>query len=81
MTRGPLMLRDARAVSKSAPFGPGGTFNEFKTAPRDASAIDHILLGTGIEVERYAVISQVIDGRVPSDHFPVFADLSLAQCR
>jgi len=32
-------------------------------------------------VERYAVFSQVIEGRVPSDHFPVLVDLSFAQCR
>lgn len=77
----PLGLRDARAISKSAPFGPAGTFNDFKTAPTETRVIDHLLLGGGIDVERYAVISQVIDGRVPSDHFPVLADLTLAQCR
>ena len=81
LLRGQPVLRDARAVTKSAPFGPAGTFNEFKTAPTDSKAIDHILLGERIEVERYAVISQVIDGRVPSDHFPVVADLTLARCR
>jgi endonuclease/exonuclease/phosphatase family metal-dependent hydrolase len=79
--KSPLALRDARAISKSAPFGPAGTFNDFKTAPTETRAIDHMLLGGGIDVERYAVISQVIDGRVPSDHFPVLADLTLAQCR
>ena len=81
MMKSPLALRDARAVSKSAPFGPTGTFNEFKTAPTESRVIDHVLLGSQIDVERYAVFSQVIDGRVPSDHFPVLVDLSLAQCR
>ncbi|HLA73283.1 MAG TPA: endonuclease/exonuclease/phosphatase family protein [Steroidobacteraceae bacterium] len=81
MTQGPLELRDARAVSKSAPFGPTGTFNEFKTSPTESRVIDHILLGSRIDVERYAVFSQVIEGRVPSDHFPVLVDLSLAHCR
>jgi endonuclease/exonuclease/phosphatase family metal-dependent hydrolase len=81
MTQGPLALRDARAASKSAPFGPTGTFNEFKTAPTESRAIDHVLLGSGIEVERYAVFSQAIEGRVPSDHYPVLVDLSLTPCR
>ena len=81
MTKGALALRDARAVSKSAPFGPKGTFNEFKTAPTESRIIDHVLLGSRIDVERYAVFSQVIEGRVPSDHFPVLVDLSFAQCR
>jgi endonuclease/exonuclease/phosphatase family metal-dependent hydrolase len=81
MTQAPVSLRDARAVSTTAPFGPQGTFNEFRTAPIDSTAIDHVLVGTAVEVERYAVISQVIDGRVPSDHFPVLADVRLARCR
>jgi endonuclease/exonuclease/phosphatase family metal-dependent hydrolase len=81
LTRGPPTLRDARAASKSRPFGPAGTFNDFKPMPEGARAIDHILLGSGIEVDRYAVFSQIIDGRVPSDHFPVLADLELGQCQ
>jgi endonuclease/exonuclease/phosphatase family metal-dependent hydrolase len=81
ITQGPPALRDARAVSKSAPFGPRGTFNDFKAAPAESRAIDHVLSGEGIDVDRYAVISQVIDGRVPSDHYPVLADLTLAPCR
>ena len=81
MTKGPLALRDARAASKTAAFGPVGTFNEFNPLPRTSRAIDHILLGREIDVERYAVFVQTIDGRVPSDHFPVLVDLSFAQCR
>ena len=80
ITREPLALRDARAASKSPPFGPVGTFNAFKTAPAEPRAIDHVFLGNGIEVQRYAVFSQVIDGRVPSDHFPVLVDLTFAPC-
>jgi len=81
MMQSPLALRDARAVSRSAPFGPSGTFNDFRTTPTESRAIDHVLLGSRIDVERYAVFSQAIDGRVPSDHFPVLVDLSLKQCR
>ncbi|HEX6638135.1 MAG TPA: endonuclease/exonuclease/phosphatase family protein [Steroidobacteraceae bacterium] len=74
-------LRDARHVSKSAPFGPSATFNGFKSPPEGAGAIDHFLLGGGIEVERYLVLSQTVDGRWPSDHFPVLVDVTLARCR
>jgi len=81
MTQGKPLLRDARAITKTAPFGPAGTFNAFRTAPARPEAIDHILVGERIDVERYAVISQVIEGRVPSDHFPVLADLRIASCR
>ncbi len=81
IVQGMPSLRDSRGLSKSAPFGPAGTFNEFKSAAVNDTAIDHVFVGTGIDVERYAVISQVIDGRVPSDHFPVLVDLTLAPCR
>jgi endonuclease/exonuclease/phosphatase family metal-dependent hydrolase len=81
LVQGKTRLRDSRALSKSPPFGPAGTFNGFNPAPSASTVIDHILLGDGIEVERYAVFSQVIEGRLPSDHFPVLADLSLAECR
>ena len=80
ITGGPLGLREARAASKSAPFGPAGTFNNFAMT-FDTKAIDHIFLGKQIEVERYMVLAQPIDGRWPSDHFPVFVDLKLKECR
>jgi endonuclease/exonuclease/phosphatase family metal-dependent hydrolase len=76
-----LGLRDARAVSKSAPFGPANTFNGFEPAPADARVIDHFLLGKQVEVDRYLVLSQVIDGRWPSDHFPVLIDATIPECR
>ena len=81
LMQGEVTLRDARALSKSPPFGPVGTFNAFNPAPTEAKAIDHVLLREGIEVERYAVFAQVIEGRVPSDHYPVLVDLRLADCR
>jgi endonuclease/exonuclease/phosphatase family metal-dependent hydrolase len=76
-----LGLRDARAVSKSAPFGPANTFNGFESVPAEHRVIDHFLLGKQVEVARYMVLSQIIDGRWPSDHFPVLADVSIPECR
>ena len=75
ITESSLKLRDARAASKSAPFGPAGTFNNFSMT-FETKAIDHFFLGKQIEVERYLVLAQLIDGRWPSDHFPVFVDLN-----
>ena len=74
-------LRDARAITKSPPFGPAATFNGFKNPPESSGAIDHFLLGDGVDVQRYVVLSQLIDGRWPSDHFPVIVDISVAACR
>jgi endonuclease/exonuclease/phosphatase family metal-dependent hydrolase len=81
LTKGTLALRDSRGASKAPPFGPTGTFNAFATQPNPTRAIDHVLLGRDIDVERYAVFAQVIDGRVPSDHFPVLVDLVFTPCR
>jgi len=81
ITHGPRALHDARARSKTAPMGPAGTFNNFEPAPTASKAIDHFLLGKEVTVERYLVLAQPIDGRWPSDHFPVLVDLSFAECR
>lgn len=70
-------LRDSRAASLSKPFGPSGTFNNFKLQPEAHETIDHILVGEKVSVVRYAVIAQNVDGRMLSDHYPVLADLQL----
>lgn len=76
-----LGLQDARASTKSAPFGPAATFNDFKVPPTDPRTIDHFLLGQRVTVDRYMVLSQLIDGRWPSDHFPVVIDVTIPECR
>lgn len=69
-------LRDARAVSPVA-FGPAGTFNAFDIADdNDGVAIDHIFIGPGLAVQRFAVPTDSFGGRVISDHFPLVADLA-----
>ncbi|MBW8304842.1 MAG: endonuclease/exonuclease/phosphatase family protein [Brevundimonas sp.] len=68
-------LRDARAVSPVV-FGPAGTFNAFDiAADNEGVAIDHVFIGPGLAVERFAVPTDSFGGRVISDHFPLVADL------
>ena len=68
-------LRDARAVSPVV-FGPAGTFNAFDiAADNDGVAIDHVFIGRGLAVERFAIPTDSFGGRVISDHFPIVADL------
>jgi endonuclease/exonuclease/phosphatase family metal-dependent hydrolase len=68
-------LRDARALSP-VDFGPAGTFNAFDIAKdNDGVAIDHVFVGPGLAVERFAVPTDSFGGRVISDHFPVVADV------
>jgi endonuclease/exonuclease/phosphatase family metal-dependent hydrolase len=79
--KNPVWLRSAALNSTAKPFGPKGTFNDFKLVPETERTIDHILVGgqTGSEIwiNRYAVIAQNVDGRMISDHYPVLADLGL----
>ena len=81
LTSSAVGLREARAASKTKPAGPTGTFNGFKLDAPAPHAIDHILLGKGVDVDRYLVLAQVTDGRWPSDHFPVLVDVTLTPCR
>ncbi len=51
----------------------GGTFNSF--GPVGLCRIDHVLVSPGIEVYGSGVVRFRKLGIVPSDHFPVYADL------
>ena len=79
--KSPVSLRSAALNATFLPFGPKGTFNDFKLQPEAVKAIDHIFVGGQkggeIWISRYAVVAQNVDGRMISDHYPVLADLKL----
>jgi len=67
-------LNDSRSLSRNKPYGPEGTFNAFELGaygPR----IDYIFVNEFWEVLDYAAITDHLDKRHPSDHFPVLASL------
>lgn len=69
-------LRDARTISPVI-FGPTGTFNRFDIAnDNNGIAIDHVFVGPGLSVLRFAVLTDSFQGKVISDHFPVVVDLA-----
>lgn len=70
-------LHDARAWSLSPPYGPVGTFNDFQLDAPMIERIDYIFVSPGVRVLKYAVLSDSIDRRYPSDHHPVVARLLL----
>lgn len=72
-------LRDTLAITRSPHFGPAGTFNGFKIEEAQASPIDHIFVSSGIAVLRHATLTQHDAGRLPSDHYPVLADLCIGR--
>ena len=53
-----------------------GTFNGFK-GRKDGDKIDYILTTSDIKVLDAQIIYDNVDGRYPSDHFPVTAKLSI----
>ncbi|PKB17347.1 endonuclease/exonuclease/phosphatase family protein [Flavobacterium sp. 5] len=71
-------MNDARTISKEKPFGPYGTFNDFKYNEATKLLIDYIFLSKGntITVNKYAVLSDAKELRYPSDHFPVFVEIN-----
>lgn len=70
-------MKDSRAISRTVPKGPVGTFNGFEWSEFYSRRIDYIFLsGESLAVERYEVIQESQDRKYPSDHFPVLIELA-----
>lgn len=72
-------LRDARGHSAAQPYGPQATFNGFQWNTAPTERIDYIFVSEAVQVLRYGTLSDSLDQRYPSDHFPVVADVLLAR--
>jgi endonuclease/exonuclease/phosphatase family metal-dependent hydrolase len=73
----PLHLTDSKEISVTPHYGPTGTFNGFQSKERDDDPIDYIFLKGKWKVGKHATLSQTWNGRFASDHFAVFAKISL----
>lgn len=71
-----LPLRDAYDEARPKERWPGTVNNEFSGATNN-SRIDWILLAGPIRALAYQKVDEQVEGRWPSDHYPVFADLEL----
>lgn len=56
--------------------GPFGTFTGFRVGSVDGEMIDHVFYDRRWSLESVLIDRRVVDGRYPSDHFPVVARLS-----
>ena len=72
----PLEALTSTGWRDAVPEAAGGTWHAF-TGTTDGERIDHILVGEGWQVERAWVSHERPEGRLPSDHWPVVADLAL----
>ncbi len=70
------VLFDARDRSKAKPLGPDSTWNGFgEIIP--GRRIDFIFVGRTVEVTGHRTLEDRSDGRFPSDHLPVAAEIRL----
>nr|WKN36303.1 endonuclease/exonuclease/phosphatase family protein [Tunicatimonas sp. TK19036] len=70
-------LKDAYKQSEITAVGPYRSFGGFEVvADGQGERIDYIFVSDKIKVHRYATITEEQDGSYPSDHFPVFAEIS-----
>jgi len=72
------VITTEKQLKDTAPeFGEGliGTFRTFDPLSDTSRRIDYVFHGPGIEVLSYEVLSPIRNGRFPSDHLPVIAEI------
>ncbi|WP_291104958.1 MULTISPECIES: endonuclease/exonuclease/phosphatase family protein [unclassified Flavobacterium] len=71
-------MNDCRDISEEKPFGPSGTFNGFKHNEPVTKLIDYIFVSKNnkFAVRKFTVLSDSKDLRYPSDHLPVYVEIS-----
>ncbi len=68
-------LNDSYFISEQEPYGPVGTFNNFKIDAKFENRIDYIFLSNEFGVRKYATLTDSNYQRFPSDHIPVVIKL------
>ena len=71
-------LTDSKAVSRFPHHGSNGTFSWFDLNNLTINQpIDYIFIKNRITVLYHGTLTDTFDGRLPSDHFPVLAELTI----
>ena len=65
------LLSDSHEICETPRYGTEGTFSSFKLDAPMKNRIDYIWVTKDVTVEKYAVLNDMQDGHLPSDHFPV----------
>ena len=61
----------------NSPYAGTGTFNGFGKNIQAAGIIDHIFVTKHFVVKRWGILTDSYQGKYPSDHFPVLADMEM----
>lgn len=73
-------LSDAYYTSVLPSAGPSFTFSGFELPlPENTNRIDFIFVNEQVQVLKHAIIADFRDGRFPSDHLPVVADVRVEE--
>jgi endonuclease/exonuclease/phosphatase family metal-dependent hydrolase len=72
-----INLYDAQSKSETVHHGSNVTFNGFGTSIEPGNKIDFIFVTEDVEVLQHGVIDELVDGRYPSDHMPVLAEIKI----
>ncbi|MFH1194260.1 MAG: endonuclease/exonuclease/phosphatase family protein [bacterium] len=70
-----MTMYDAGKISKKKHHGPKGTFTGFDLNAKPEEPIDFIFVRSGITVLYHGTLSDSFDGYLPSDHYPVLAEI------
>jgi len=73
-----ISLEDGFYAAEYGHYGPTSTWNGFKEIVPDRR-IDFIFTNGGFDVIQHAILADHQDGRFPSDHLPVAADIEVAE--
>jgi endonuclease/exonuclease/phosphatase family metal-dependent hydrolase len=74
LTQGGLV--DSRASSVTGHTGMNNSFNGFRTNWVRSWEIDHVLVSKDVTVNGHDIPGETVDGRIPSDHFPVIVEVA-----
>lgn len=70
------VLMDTHTIAAAPHHGPVGTFTGFDIGQlNNDRKIDYVFVSPGVSVLRHGILSDTVNGRLPSDHFPVLVDV------
>jgi len=71
-------LTDSSTISQYDHHGPSGTWSGFESAGKPGDKpIDYFFVRNGVSVLLHGTLSDTFDGRFPSDHMPVLAEIMI----
>ena len=70
-------MYDAQFISQTEHHGSHVTFNGFGKSIEPGNKIDFIFVTNDVDVLQHGVIDEMVDGRYPSDHMPVVAEIEI----